>query len=234
MVREKGIDLRKPLIRTRGGGVRAGGGSNPSDAPAPATRYTITATSSNTSQGTVTGGGTYTEGDTVTLRATAKSGYEFTGWYSGSSKVSSNTTYTFTASQNITLVARFAEVQADFYYGAVDIPASGSHAADVANVAASLTGATISTATKTVSFSMGANKTFLLLYDETKAVPTSYAITTQIGDDTGSDFFTNTRKFYSKEGGVKVDGKTYQTVELKAGNSGSTAMPVEIVFTKQN
>ncbi|MDY6288409.1 MAG: InlB B-repeat-containing protein [Bacteroidales bacterium] len=177
-----------------------------------------------------------TTADRLRLTATAGDGYIFNKWEVGDGVFATGNPkeidvgYYFDG--NGTIRAHF--VQADFYYGAVDIPASGSHAADVANVAASLTGATISTATKTVSFSMGANKTFLLLYDETKAVPTSYRITTQIGDDTGSDFFTNTRKFYSKEGGVKVDGKTYQTVELKAGNSGSTAMPVEIVFTKQN
>ncbi len=39
--------------------------------------YTITVNSNNTSWGTVTGGGTYQEGTSATLRATAKSGYGF-------------------------------------------------------------------------------------------------------------------------------------------------------------
>ena len=232
MVREKDMDLRKPLIRTRGGGVRAGGGSNPSDMPEPATTYTIAVTSSNSNQGTVTGGGTYTEGSTVTLRATPKSGYEFSGWYSGDTKVSESNPYTFTASEDKTIVGRFAAVQVDYdvYYGAVNNPTGDSHAADTDNLASLLTGDTVAQSTKTVNISMTAGKTFIVLYDDSKAVPTGYDIETAVGHDTGTDF-DNGRKFYSSE--VEINGVTYKSVELKGGNTGTNAMPVAITFTKQ-
>ena len=46
----------------------------------PTTYYTITAVSSNPSMGSVTGGGTYAEGSTVTLTATPINGYSFLRW----------------------------------------------------------------------------------------------------------------------------------------------------------
>ena len=72
------------------------------EAPAPTT-YTITATSANTTMGSVTGGGTYEEGKTVTLTATPKSGYKFVKWSDGTTK----SPYTFTATKNVTLTANF-------------------------------------------------------------------------------------------------------------------------------
>ena len=47
------------------------------DAP---TQYTITVNSANPSMGSVTGGGTYAEGSTVTLTATPNNGYSFLRW----------------------------------------------------------------------------------------------------------------------------------------------------------
>ena len=73
----------------------------------PPTTYTITATSANTSMGTVSGGGTYEEGKTVTLTATPKSGYKFVKWSDGSTK----NPYTFTATKNVTLTATFEAIQ---------------------------------------------------------------------------------------------------------------------------
>lgn len=71
--------------------------------------YTITATS-GTDFITVTGGGTYTEGSTVTLVATvgSKTGAttSFDGWYLNNTRVSTNTTYTFTATANATYTAK--------------------------------------------------------------------------------------------------------------------------------
>lgn len=64
------------------------------------TQYTITATSANPSMGSVTGGGTYNEGATATLTATANSGYHFTHWQDNNTDnprtitVTGNATYT--------------------------------------------------------------------------------------------------------------------------------------------
>ena len=68
----------------------------------PPTQYTITATSNNTAWGTVSGGGTYNEGATATLTATAATGYRFVQWQDGNTQnprtvtVTGNATYTAT------------------------------------------------------------------------------------------------------------------------------------------
>ncbi|MCB7406730.1 InlB B-repeat-containing protein, partial [Bacteroides uniformis] len=43
------------------------------------------------------------DGSSCTVTASANSGYSFDGWYEGSSKVSSSSSYTFTVSSNRTL-----------------------------------------------------------------------------------------------------------------------------------
>lgn len=60
--------------------------------------------------GTVDGSGTYTEGENVTIVATPDESYEFDGWYSGGKKLSSSTTYSFTASKNVSISAVFNEI----------------------------------------------------------------------------------------------------------------------------
>lgn len=69
------------------------------------TTYTVSVSSSNTSMGTVSGGGTYEEGATATVTATPKSGYKFTRWSNG------NTTnpYSFTVTSNVSLTAYFEQ-----------------------------------------------------------------------------------------------------------------------------
>ena len=68
--------------------------------------YTINVTSANSSMGTVSGGGTYPQGATVTISASAYNGYHFTQWNDGSTAnprtitVTSNATYTAYFAQN--------------------------------------------------------------------------------------------------------------------------------------
>ena len=67
-----------------------------------ATGYTLTVKSADTSMGTVTGGGNYAAGSSVTIKATPLSGYEFVSWNDGSTSpsrsitVNANVTYTAT------------------------------------------------------------------------------------------------------------------------------------------
>lgn len=69
---------------------------------------TISAGPNTSGYGTVSGNsGTYSYGDTVSLTATAASGYEFSEWTENGTTVSSDATYTFTATQDRTLVANF-------------------------------------------------------------------------------------------------------------------------------
>ena len=72
-----------------------------------ARKYTITVTADPTAGGTVAGGGTYRGGKTCTLTATANAGYVFDGWYEGSTKVSSDTNYSFIVSSNRTIMGKF-------------------------------------------------------------------------------------------------------------------------------
>ncbi len=57
--------------------------------------------------GTVSGGGTFESGKSVTVTATPNSGYSFAGWYDGGAKVSEQASYTFAVTKNVTLTAKF-------------------------------------------------------------------------------------------------------------------------------
>lgn len=67
-------------------------------------RCIITVGISPVGAGTVTGEGTYTEGDTVVLSATTQSG-SFSGWYDGDTLLSSDNPYTFVASRSMSITA---------------------------------------------------------------------------------------------------------------------------------
>ena len=57
--------------------------------------------------GTVTGAAKYIKGSSVTVTATANSGYKFKGWYTDNAMVSTESAYTFTADTDISLTAKF-------------------------------------------------------------------------------------------------------------------------------
>ena len=70
--------------------------------------YDITATSANTSAGTVSGGGTFGYGDLCSLAATANSGYTFLDWINILGEtVSTDANYSFIVTDARTLTARF-------------------------------------------------------------------------------------------------------------------------------
>jgi uncharacterized repeat protein (TIGR02543 family) len=68
---------------------------------------TITTSASPSTGGKTSGDGTYASGASVTVTATAKTGYVFTNWTESGSVVSTSASYTFTATANRTLVANF-------------------------------------------------------------------------------------------------------------------------------
>lgn len=70
--------------------------------------YTVNATSEDTNKGTVSPAGqTVEHGANATVVATPKAAYNFAGWYNGTTKVSSNASYTFAVTANINLTAKF-------------------------------------------------------------------------------------------------------------------------------
>ena len=72
--------------------------------------YQVTATANDNTMGTVIGTGEYSEGITVTLTATAADGYKFINWTVGGAEVSTANPYTFTAEEDVTVVANFEEL----------------------------------------------------------------------------------------------------------------------------
>ena len=107
---ETTVDLTKPEGTDPDGGGNGGNPSNPSNGSNPSNptnrQYTISVTSANTAQGTVTGGGTYSEGSRVNVTATPKSGFQFDKWSDGNTQA----TRTINVSQNLSLTASFKAV----------------------------------------------------------------------------------------------------------------------------
>ena len=66
-------------------------------------QYTLTVTSANTDQGTVSGGGTYSEGSSVNISATPKAGYQFDKWNDGNT----SSVRTINVSKDESFVAQF-------------------------------------------------------------------------------------------------------------------------------
>lgn len=81
-----------------GGNTQSGGSTT--------RQYTLSVTSANTNQGTVTGGGTYSEGSRVNVTASPKSGYQFDKWSDGNTSASRSINVT----QNLSLTATFKAV----------------------------------------------------------------------------------------------------------------------------
>ena len=69
--------------------------------------FNITVAANPSQGGTVTGGGTYNNGQSCTVSATANTGYTFTNWTENGNVVSTNASYTFNVEGNRSLVANF-------------------------------------------------------------------------------------------------------------------------------
>ncbi len=83
--------------------------------------YTISVSANPTNGGSVSGGGTYQQGQSCTVYATANEGYTFTNWTENGTQVSTNANYSFTVTGNRNLVANFQENSSDDYHWEVNI-----------------------------------------------------------------------------------------------------------------
>jgi hypothetical protein len=81
----------------------------------PPTIYTVTVSANPDEGGTVTGGGTYEEGEPCTVIATPNNGYTFDNWTEDGNVVSSDTEYTFIVSENRSFVANFTFIPLPTY-----------------------------------------------------------------------------------------------------------------------
>lgn len=90
--------------------------------------YTVNVSADPTSGGTVTGGGTFSQGDNCTVEATHNEGYIFTNWTENGTVVSTNANYSFTVTGNRTLVANFSLTKVTLK---VELDPSGQSGLDV-------------------------------------------------------------------------------------------------------
>ena len=81
------VDISAPITPGNpGDGSPSGGTSNPGGTTGQTKKRTLTVRSANESQGSVSGGGTFDEGSTQTVRATPKTGFAFDKWSDGSTQ----------------------------------------------------------------------------------------------------------------------------------------------------
>ena len=69
--------------------------------------YSVTATANPAAGGIITGAGTYNHGVSCTMTATPNEGYTFINWIKDGVEVSTNSTYRFTVTESVVLVANF-------------------------------------------------------------------------------------------------------------------------------
>lgn len=165
-----------------------------------------------TTGGTVSGGGTVTHGTSVTAKATPATGYSFAGWYEGSNKVSDSASYTFSATGNRSLTARF---QRQWFTVTFTAGTGGSVAPTSARVEYGGEASSTATAATGYTFSGWSNgvKTAKLTVTNVTANAT-YA----------ASFGINTYVItYAKETGIASVTPTSETVEHGANAVGSIA-----------
>jgi YD repeat-containing protein len=78
--------------------------------------YVITASANPSEGGTVSGSGSYTEGGTCILTATANEGYAFTSWTRDGQEVSTSATYSFIVTENASYMANFTNTLGDYHW----------------------------------------------------------------------------------------------------------------------
>lgn len=88
-------------------------------------QFTISVSANPAAGGTVSGGGTFDNGQSVTVVASANEGYTFVGWSENGSTVSTDLSYTLAATADHVLVANFAAKQ--YTISTTANPTAGRH-----------------------------------------------------------------------------------------------------------
>lgn len=167
---------------------------------------------SGTTGGTVTGGGTVTHGTSVTAKATPATGYSFSGWYEGTTKVSDSASYTFSATGARSLTARFQRqwFTVTFTAGTGGLVAPTSSRVQYGGEASST-----ATATTGYTFSGWSNGT-----KTAKLTVTNVTANATYAASFGINTYVIT---YAKETGISSVTPTSETVEHGSNAKGSTA-----------
>ena len=87
--------------------------------------YSINVSANPSYGGTVTGGGSYQQGTTCTVTATANEGYYFFSWMENGEEVSASASYSFTVTSNRNLVAFFMATPVNCIINASASPSNG-------------------------------------------------------------------------------------------------------------
>ena len=91
--------------------------------------FSVNVSADPSNGGSVSGGGSYQQGQSCTVTATANSGYAFQNWTENGSVVSTDANYTFTVNGNRTLVAHFSVQAPNEYF--VNVSANPSNGGSV-------------------------------------------------------------------------------------------------------
>ncbi len=86
--------------------------------------YTISLSANPNNGGSVSGGGTYQEGESCTVSATSNNGYTFTNWTEDGNEISTDANYSFNVNSNRVLVANFTILPPNSY--AINVSANPS------------------------------------------------------------------------------------------------------------
>ena len=148
--------------------------------------YTVSVTANPNNGGTVSGGGTYNQGTSCTVHASANSGFVFTNWTENGSQVSTNANYTFTVNGNRNLVANFSQ---NTYTIQASAGANG-----------------IITPSGTINIAQGANQTFAMIPNTGYEVQNVYIDGNSVGALTSYTFTNVTANHQIHVTFIQVDG----------------------------
>ena len=151
--------------------------------------YTIIVEANPEEGGTVTGSGTFLQGQSCTVVATANSGYTFTNWKENGTVVSTNASYTFTVNGNRTLVAYFSATPPSPQQYTISVSANPSNGGSVSGGGTLTQGATCTiTATANTGYTfvnwtkngniVSTNATYSFVVNETAEYIANFSINT--------------------------------------------------------
>ncbi|KAF5084684.1 Lamin Tail Domain protein [anaerobic digester metagenome] len=95
--------------------------------------YTVTAFAAPTAGGVITGAGSYTHLQEVTLTATPNEGYTFVRWRSGATTLSTSATYVFNATADVEVAAVFTQFTGDLFFSEYIEGSSNNKAFEIYN-----------------------------------------------------------------------------------------------------